>query len=130
MDKLLSQVKAEFETLHASNSSPSKALKEKVAKLLNYYPRKFISEAIGIKPTTLSNWKTRNKNKENKKQTEFIHLPANAITKPVDADATSVSTKLSLELPNKINLLIEDTSLKDSAKIIRYIVEEFSSCSI
>ncbi len=130
MDKLLSQVKAEFKSLHASNSSPSNALKEKVAKLLSCYPRKFISEAIDIKPTTLSNWKTRHRNEEDNKQNEFIHLPITPTTKQVAADVISASTKLSLELPNKINLLIEDTSLKDSAKIIRYVVEEFSSCSI
>lgn len=128
MDELLEQVKKEFVKLHSINGKPSKKLKEKVAELLSYYPRKFINKAIGVPSGTLSNWKIRNKSikTKEKKEPKFVQLSP---TIPIDAPKnipTATIEKLELMLPNNIKLLINNSSIKSTAKIVRHVVEEFS----
>jgi hypothetical protein len=128
VDKLLERVKKEFIKLHESNGTPSKELKGRVAELLSYYSRKFISKAIKVNPDTLSNWKIRNKKPRTKvkEETKFVQIsPINPIT--LSKDSTDIITnKLEVMLPNNIKLLINNSSIKEAVKIIRYVVEEFS----
>lgn len=128
MNELFKQVVKEFEVLRANNSKPSLELRAKVATLLHHFPRKYISDAVKVKPGTLTNWKTRyyKNNIDNK----FIELPINLPTTKVTINNKKIINGLEVILPNNLKIVIKNNSLTEFVDIIKAVAKEFNPCSI
>ena len=128
MNELFKQVVKEFEVLRAKNSKPSLELRTKVATLLHHFPRKYISDAVNVKPGTLTNWKTRYY--KNNIDNNFIELPVNLSTPKVTTNNEKIVNGIEIILPNNLKVVIKNNSLSEFVDIIKAVAKEFNPCSI
>ncbi len=132
MDSLLERGKEAFEEWRAKRKRQGRvntALKKMALDLLERYPLLTVSDAIGVKASTLSGWKEKIRQQEEKAApAQFISLSPCEIseTKSLNSDATPLFwCPLKLRLPGELELTLPEQEMGSLIPFLRALSKEF-----